>query len=87
MSNLRKVYLSPVDGRKSFYGKCYVLEDEYGKMLYSYDTLVARYIEGYGIRRSWSGWSATTQRHINSFLAYCGIDKRGKAYWDTVYYL
>ena len=86
-NNEKFVYLNPVDSRKSFYGKCKVLEDEHGKMLYSYDTLVARFIPGRGIVRSWSGWSATTQRHINAFAAYCGIKASGKKWWDTVEYL
>lgn len=87
MENIRKICLSPVDNRKSFYGKCYVLENEYGKMLYSYDTLVARFIPGRGLVRSWSGYSATTMRHINAFAAYCGDPGRGKKWWDHVEYL
>ena len=83
----RRFYLSPVDSRKSFYNKCYVIEDEYGSMLYSYNTLVARYIPGRGIIRSWSGYSPTTMRHINAYAAYLGINKSGKKWWDTVEYL
>ena len=87
-NNEQKIYLSPVDGRKSFYGKCYVIGDEkYGYMLYSYDTLVARFIPGRGLVRSWEGWSATTQRHINAFARFCGVNKSGKKWWDTVFYL
>ena len=87
MEFVKHVYLNPVDSRKSFYNKCYVEENKYGKMLYSYNTLVARYIPGRGIVRVWSGWSATTQRHINAFAAYCGVDGSGKAWWDKVEYL
>lgn len=83
----RLVYLSPVDSRKSFYNKCYVVEDEYGSMLYSYNTLVARYIPNRGIVRVWSGYSATTMRHINAFAAYCGINEGGKKWWDQVEYI
>ena len=88
MNNIeRRFYLSPADSRKSFYNKCYVIEDEHGSMLYSYNTLVARYIPGRGIVRSWSGYSTTTMRHINAYAAYLGIPHSGKKWWDTVEYL
>lgn len=79
----KKVYLVPVDGRKSFYRKCYVLENEKEKRLYSYDTLVAKFING-KMYRIWGGYSVTTMRHINSFADYCGIEEGGKKWWDNL---
>ena len=87
MSNIKRVYLFPVDSHKSFYNKCYVEEQGDAKALYSYNTCVAYFFPGVGIRRVWDGWSATTQRHINAFAAYCGINASGKAWWNTVEYL
>jgi len=75
------------DSRKSFYGKAQVLEDENGNaFLRSYDTIVA-YIDPAGyFHRLWSGYSATTQRHINSFMYEYGISPhmRNKAAWDRM---
>lgn len=69
-----KVYeLSPVDGRKSFYGKAKVYIDSQGnETLYSYDTAIARKDKQGNITRLWCGWSATTGRHIKAF---CGMNK------------
>ena len=59
--------LDPIDGRKSFNGKAIVLEENGNKVLFSYHTPVA-YIDAAGsFHRTWSGWSATTGRHIAAF--------------------
>lgn len=84
--NDNKVYLSPVDGRKSFYGKAYVLPVDGGIALYSYDTKVASCING-GIVKHWNDYSATTMRHINSFVQHCGIAGGGKAWWMGLPYV
>ena len=80
----RRFYLSPVDNRKSFYNKCYVVRDNNNNLTcYSYTTPVARFSEG-KFARLWSGYSATTMRHINSFASYCGINASGKKWWDSL---
>ena len=55
------------DGRKSFYKKAFIIERNDGIYLKSYDTLVCRITHGV-FQRLWNGYSATTMRHINSFL-------------------
>ena len=69
-----KIYeLLPTDGRKSFYGKAKVVIDNNGtETLYSYDTpIISRSASG-ELERLWSGWSATTGRHIKAF---CNLNK------------
>ena len=69
------------DGRKSFYGKAHVIERNDGVYLRSYDTIVCRIVNG-TFQRLWDGYSATTMRHVNSFLDEYGIPGGGKAWWD-----
>ncbi|MCL2311493.1 MAG: hypothetical protein FWC41_03225 [Firmicutes bacterium] len=66
--------LSPTNGRKSFYGKAFVITNEDGsQVLVSYGTQVLR-INPDGTKvRLWGGWSATTGTHIASF---CGLNKK-----------
>lgn len=72
---MEKYYLSPVDGKKSFYGKCYVTISKDGtRTLYSYDTAIVKQTSDGKLTRIWDGWSATTGRHIKAF---CGLDKKG----------
>lgn len=78
------VYLIPVDSRKSFYGKAIVKTIPDGVVLQSYNTDVAACINGRFIRL-WGDYSATTMRHINSFVAYCGLKNvGGKAWWRAL---
>lgn len=78
MSQIKSYELSPVDGRKSFYGKAIVRINEKGEILYSYNTpVMARRLDG-KLERLWSGWSATTGRHVKAF---CGISKKE---WDKM---
>ena len=80
----KRFYLNPVDSRKSFYNKCYVEVEHDGSLsLYSYNTLVARFVNG-RIVRKWQDYSTTTMRHINAFVAYCGVDGGGKKWWDSL---
>lgn len=71
MNNLE---LPCTDNRKSFYGKATVIyTPDNCKYLRSYNTIVC-YVDAFGIfHRTWDGYSATTMRHINSFLDYCHI--------------
>lgn len=73
--------LKPINRQKSFYKKAHWFEDEDGKrFLISYSTLVA-YIDTEGeLHRLWDGWSATTSRHVDSFLG----EGVGKAAWTKM---
>lgn len=76
--------LRPINGRKSFYGKAEAIEKDNGDIeLRSYSTIVARIRNG-KFERLWSGYSATTMNHINSFIDTYGIDGGGKAWWDSL---
>lgn len=76
--------LRPLNGRKSFYGKAVVIEKDNGDIeLRSYDTIVARIRNG-RFERLWSGYSATTMNHINSFINTFGISGGGKAWWTSL---
>lgn len=76
-------YLSPADGRKSFYGKCYVKGCPGYYALFSYGTLILEYVNG-EIIRQWGGYSATTMRHVNAFMRFLGYDYGGKKWWDSL---
>ena len=69
--------------RKSFYGKCYVIEYPTKSMyvLYSYNTLVAWYDEN-GFHRKWSGYSRTTSRHVDAFRRFLGLAAMSKKEWE-----
>lgn len=76
--------LQPNDNRKNFYGKAIVIEKDNGeKVLLSYDTEVCKVTSGGQFVRLWGGYSATTMRHVNSFLDLVGITGGGKAWWDA----
>lgn len=73
------------DGRKSFYGKAWVIETENGRYLRSYDTIICFLSYGGSFTKLWNGYSATTMRHINSFMDFvrwnqCG----GKKWWESL---
>lgn len=80
---VKKIYDLPcLDSRKSFYGKAKVMEQENGeKILLSYNTEVAKITESGEFVRMWGGESATTMRHINSFLQFLGMPGGGLAWW------
>lgn len=60
--------LIPTDSHKSFYGKAIVIVNDDGtRTLISYTTPVLRENTDGTYTRLWSGWSATTGRHIRSF--------------------
>lgn len=72
---MRTYELLPNNGRKSFYGKAIVVIDEtnQSETLLSYGTPIINR-DKYGVLiRLWSGWSATTGRHI---AAFCGMNKK-----------
>lgn len=59
------------DGRKSFYGKAGVIEDNGIKTLRSYATNVAKIEDG--IPKVFGTYSVTTLRHIKEFLKQNGF--------------
>ena len=74
--------IMPNDSRKSFYGKAVVFKATDGKLfLKSYNTIVASIDTDGNFSRHWGGYSATTMRHINAFVAYFGKDGGGKKWW------
>ena len=81
---MEKYELIPTDGRKSFYGKAIVIEKDNGeKVLQSYNTEVCKITSDGEFVRLWSGYSATTMRHVNSFLDLFNLSGGGKAWWDA----
>lgn len=72
---MTKLYLTPIDGRKSFYKKAVAIEDNGTYTLESYGTVVAK-IEGGVFTRYMpcpGANSATTRRHIRAFCAHYGV--------------
>lgn len=77
------IRITPVDGRKSFYGKAKVTVSDGVFTLYSYGVRICE-TDGVTFRRIWGGYSVTTMRHINAFLSLCGLSGGGKAWWDKL---
>ena len=65
--------LTQKNGRKSFYGKAYIMKGDGVETLYSYDTPIVRREKDGTLVRLWHGWSATTGSQIKSF---CGLNKK-----------
>lgn len=80
-----KYYLMPNAGtgrkQKSFYGKAIVENSGNNKTLYSYGTRILTINSKGQVIKSWSGWSATTAKHINSFLYANGKKTFSKQDW------
>jgi len=89
-SGLKWDTLNPVrsvDRAKSYYNKAeYMTDTETGDIvLYSYGTPVCRWNPVTRVfTQLWGGYSATTMRHINSFMALNGLPFGGKAWWDAL---
>lgn len=74
--------LIPIYDRKSFYGKAKVTESNGKATLYSYNTPVASItMNDKKFHRLWAGYSATTMRHVNSFLRHYDVEGGGKKWW------
>ena len=70
---MKRYELIQVDGRKSFNHKAIVEVDNAGnETLYSYGTAIIKRTQSGELVKLWSGWSATTGRHIRAF---CGLNK------------
>lgn len=84
-----KVYDLPCyDGRKSFYGKAKVIEDDKRISLKSYNTIVC-YIDKQSkkLGKLFDSYSAATMRHINSFMQSNGYPQyKGKKWWNSLSY-
>lgn len=65
--------LTPTTTQKSFYGKAKIIETSEGKYLKSYNTIIMCVNNDGSMIRFWSGWSATTGKHISAF---CGLNKK-----------
>lgn len=78
--------LMPTNRQKSFYSKAQVLVNEYGVTLYSYGTKVCSISASDSvIHRHWYGYSATTMKHVNSFIdTYSTENVGGKKWWDSL---
>ena len=79
---MKKIFDLPVcgyDRAKSFYGKAKIIETENGeKVLQSYNTFVCRITAAGRFVRMWGGYSATTMRHVNSFLSFYDMNGGGE---------
>lgn len=68
---------------------CQVVETNGHEIIFSYGTPVLSILD-HGDNgkmkhsRLWSGWSATTQRHINKALDLYGLDHINKMAWDKM---
>lgn len=82
--HIRKHSLIPNDNHKSFYGKAVVREFEHGSVLESYGTPVVAVDKSGKVHRLWDGYSATTMRHVNAFMADMKILQGGKTWWDQL---
>ena len=78
-ANETKVFdLQPVNSRKSFYGKCKVIDNGKTAKLQSYNTIVAEYDHNTN-KMTVNGWySFTTATHINAFLDFYGFETCSK---------
>lgn len=83
---MRIYELPPMGERvKSYYNKAKVIEKDNGEtVLQSYNTEVCKITNNGEFVRLWSGYSATTMRHVNSFLRFFGIAGGGKTWWDNL---
>lgn len=70
--------------QKSFYGKAKVVMDSGKAYLQSYDTFVCCMDENNQFHRLWSGWSATTARHINAFRNAYSLPAISKKEWNSM---
>lgn len=84
-------YLSPHTSQKSYYKKAIVKPvNDASFVLQSYKTDVCKlfWIDGNAyFVKLWGGYSATSMKHINSFLSFFGFPQYGgKKWWDNLPY-
>ena len=73
--------VNPTNNQKSFYNKAVQIELEDRIFLKSYDTIVCFIDKDQTVKRLWPDYSATTMKHVNSFLENNGLPKCGKKEW------
>lgn len=78
--------LLPVGAQKNFNHRAHILQDAAGTLqLLSYETIVASFDpQTKEFKKLWDGYSATTQKHINAFCDYCGIEGFNKKEWEEL---
>ena len=77
-------YLKPeYDSRKSFYNKAVVEIKRNEKILYSYNVKICSIVDR-SFYKHWSGYSATTMRHISEFRLQNGFSAMGKKEWENL---
>lgn len=77
--------LTPIfSNQRSFYRKAMIKVTDKGYILHSYNTDVVAIDYDGKVYRLWSGWSATTARHINEFLQQHRHDKLSKKEWQQL---
>lgn len=81
MSNTKVYELLPNTRQKSFYGKAKVIEKDENKLLQSYNTIVCGIDNNGNFCRYWAGESATTMKHVNSFLDLFSVAGGGVHWW------
>ena len=86
---MKKVYLDPVDGRKSFYRKASMEMMEDGtRVLISYTTAVAKITpDGRLVRlcdHDQECSSQTTMRHLVAFCVTNGLSKISRKEWNSM---
>ena len=74
------------DFQKAFYKKAFVSYYKGTYYLQSYDTIVASITEDKVFHRLWSGWSATTARHVATFCNCLGVKAPNKKEWYNMPY-
>lgn len=78
---MKKFYLIPDNGQKSFYEKAVVtVYNPDFVVLTSYKTDVAAIIDGDFVRL-WNDYSATTMKHVNAFRNNYGMEPINKKTW------
>lgn len=77
--------LTPYNRQKSFYGKAIVEEDNGEKRLYSYGTRICTIKDGKVHLTSAWDYSATTLKHLRSFLLKEGFQDVSKAQLAKLY--
>jgi len=86
MKKFKVTELTPAGSHKSFYGKAIVIHTDNISRLKSHNTIVAEYNHKTK-KMTVNGWySATTARHINSFLNLFGYDSMTKAEMEDINY-
>jgi hypothetical protein len=80
--------LPPVaSGKKSNYGKAFMAHNvSFGRILYSYNTPICATTGNGLFVKIWNGYSYTTARHINDFIAFERLTCSGlnKKQWENM---